>query len=141
MSKNRRQYPRIRLFRLTIKVKVKGADSFSDVELINLSAGGLCFIRNSILNFGDALILRFEFKTRQVDMIGKIVRLDGREVGVQFTCTDDEIKEFVDSFNAELSSYLIPTASDGSRLELPGYTPRPQDKKSDIDAMLDIEPQ
>ena len=45
-------------------------------------------------------MLKTNFKTRKVILNGQIVRVDGREVAVRFANSEDEIKTFVDTFNA-----------------------------------------
>lgn len=139
MAVNRREYPRVKLFKFSVEVSKKGENAFVPVEVVNISAGGLCFLGRSILYQGDMLEMRFPFKRSTIIMPGRVVRVNGREIGVQFTCSQDEIIDFVSAYNEEIQSMAIST-KENIHLVLPGFNTQETGKHS-IDNMLDIGPE
>ncbi len=139
MVVNRREYPRVKLFKFNVEVSKKGEHSYVPVEVVNISAGGLCFLSRSIIYQGDALEFRFPFKHTTVIMPARVVRINVREIGVQFSCSQDEIAEFVATYNEEIQSMAIST-KENIHIVLPGYTDQAQEKNS-IDTLLDLGPE
>ncbi len=136
MAVNRREYPRVKLFRFSVEVSKHGENEFMPVEVVNISAGGLCFLSKSIIYHGDMLDFRFPFKRREIIMPARVVRINGREVGVQFTADSDEIIDFVTTYNEEIQSMTI-AAKENVRLILPGYNT--ENQKHSIDNLLDLD--
>ena len=135
-SIEKRTYDRIKTSKLAVEYKIKGRDTVYNVELINLGAGGMCFLRNSILTRDDQLLVRFPFKTRKVILNGHIVRIDGREVAVRFANTEEEIKTFVDTFNEEYPLLTRNSEKKGRMLHMPGenyHDPDEDDMKNIFD--------
>ncbi len=133
-SIDKRTYDRIKTPKFVVEYKIKGRDPVYQVELINLGAGGMCFLRNSILTRDDQLLIKFPFKTRKVILNGQIVRIDGREVAVRFDNGEDEIKTFVDTFNEEYPVLSRNAAGKTGMLRMPGDIPQ----NSDEDDMKNI---
>lgn len=126
-SIDKRTYDRIKTPKFVVEYKIKGRDPVYQVELINLGAGGMCFLRNSILTRDDQLLVKFPFKKRKVILNGQIVRIDGREVAVRFDNSEDEIKNFVDTFNDEYPLLARNSARKGGMLRMSGDTSRDSD--------------
>jgi flagellar capping protein FliD len=72
-------------------------------------------------------------------MPARVVRVNGREVGVKFTASQDEIAEFVATYNEEIQSMAIST-KENIHIVLPGYTDQAKEKNS-IDTLLDLGPE
>ncbi|MGV7927752.1 MAG: PilZ domain-containing protein [Spirochaetota bacterium] len=119
-SIDKRTFDRIKTPKFVVEYKIKGRDPVYQVELINLGAGGMCFLRNSIITRDDQLLVKFPFKTRKVILNGQIVRVDGREVAVRFANSEDEIKTFVDTFNEEYPLLARDSSKRGGLLRMPG---------------------
>jgi len=122
-----------------VEVSKKGENAFIPVEVVNISAGGLCFLGRSILYQGDMLEFRFPFKHKNIIMPARVVRVNGREIGVQFICSQDEITDFVSEYNEEIQSMAIST-KENIHLILPGYHAQNEGKNS-IDSLLDLGPE
>lgn len=139
MAVNRREYPRVKLFKFSVEVSKKGENSFLPVEVVNISAGGLCFLSRSIVYQGDMLDFRFPFKRKTITLPARIVRINGREVGVQFTASEDDIIDFVTTYNEEIQSMAIST-KENIHIILPGHNPQ-ENSKHNIDSLLDLGPE
>ncbi|MCX7679006.1 MAG: PilZ domain-containing protein [Spirochaetes bacterium] len=135
----RREYPRVKLFKFIVEMSKKGENNFAPVEVVNISAGGLCFLTRSIIYKGDLLDIRFPFSRRTIVLPGKVVRIHGREVGVQFTCNKDEMIDFVNTYNDEIQAMRIST-KENVHLIVPGYNDVGKGKDF-IDILLDIGPE
>lgn len=97
----RRNFDRLKTTALFVEYKTNESDVVFKVEIINLSAGGVCFLRNSTINQNDVIQIKFPFRSRRIIMTGKVLRIDGKEVAVQFLNPEDEIERFVKIFNKE----------------------------------------
>lgn len=137
-SIDKRTYDRIKTPKFVVEYKIKGREPVYQVELINLGAGGMCFLRNSILTRDDQLLVKFPFKTRKVILNGQIVRIDGREVAVRFDNGEEEIKTFVDTFNDEYPLLARDSARKGGMLRMPGDASRDSDE-DDMKNMFNID--
>ena len=118
-SIDKRDHQRIRTSKLTVEFKVKGSESVNKVDVVNVAAGGICFLRNSIVSKGDILAIKFPFKFTKILMNGEIIRLDGREVAVKFLNSEDEIKRYVEAFNEEYPTIEKEASKKDSILRLP----------------------
>ncbi len=136
-SIDKRNFSRIKTSKLFVDYKMKGDISPTTVELVNVAAGGLCFLRKSVVNKGDTLTIKFPFKTQKVLLSGEILRIDGREVGVRFTSSENEIKNFVDVFNEEYTGLIKEASRHGGRLTMPGENDDQND--TDPERIFDIE--
>lgn len=137
-SIDKRTYDRIKTPKFVVEYKIKGREPVYQVELINLGAGGMCFLRNSILTRDDQLLVKFPFKTRKVILNGQIVRIDGREVAVRFDNGEEEIKTFVDTFNDEYPLLARDSARQGGMLRMPGDASHDSDE-DDMKNMFNID--
>ncbi|MCU0848794.1 MAG: PilZ domain-containing protein [Spirochaetes bacterium] len=135
MPANNRKYPRIKTDRLRIQSFFRGGGASFQVEVLNLSAGGLCLISNGVLRTGDVLLFRFPFKSVEVSLQGRIVRASGREAGVRFMNPENEIKEFVGLFNTD--TLKLADASFRPRMKL--YFPGGRSFGAGLGSLLDIE--
>ncbi len=137
MAANRRIFPRVHLFKFFVEAALKDEKKYTGVEIVNISAGGLCFLSKFIVSPGDEFTFRFPLKRGDIILPGKAVRINGREVGIRFTCDHDTIADFVDAYNEELHALTI-NKKEESRLILPGHE---KDRISDSDDFLDIGPE
>ena len=138
MAANRRVFLRVELFKFIVEVARKDDKNFTGVEVVNISAGGLCFLTKFIVAMDDQLDFRFPLKSRTIILPGRVVRVDGREAGIQFTCDNDATIDFVDAYNEELRALTI-NKKEESRLVLPGYE-KSADKYAGLDDVLDLGP-
>ncbi len=126
-SLDKRIFNRIKTPSLFMDYKIKGGDTVYKAELVNLSAGGICFLRNSIINKGDLLVVRFPFMSRKILLTGHVLRVDGREVGIKFLNTEEEVAQFVDLFNKEYPNFSRHHRKD-HKLLIPGQEDDPPEK-------------
>jgi hypothetical protein len=134
-SIDKRNTGRIKMPNIFIEYKVKGSDTPFKVEIVNISSGGLCFLRNSILTKNDVLLIKFPFKNAKVILEAQVLRLDGREVGVKFLNPEDEIGRFVEAFNYEYPSLSREAKGKGQPL----LFTKSRDDEDDPDSALDID--
>jgi len=135
MAANRREFPRVSLFKFIVETKMADGSTFSGVEVVNISAGGLCFLTRSIVHVGDHMEFRFPLRSRTIILPARVIRVDGREAGVQYTCDRDAIIDFVDAYNEEIRAMTI-SKKEESHLVVPGYN-RDIDRFTGIDDILD----
>ncbi len=136
-SIEKRRHSRLKTERFSVEYMIKGFDTVYSAEVINISAGGLCFVRDAIVRRGDYLTLKFPFKTRKLIFSGEVLRVDGREVGISFHESEENIERLVEIFNHEYPSYHRAGPSKVEKL----YA-RDSDRKADNNdkGFLDIEP-
>lgn len=128
-SLEKREHERIKTSRFIIEYMVKGFDAVYKAEVINMSAGGLCYLRDAIVRKGDEIRIKFPFKSRKVIFTGEVVRVVGREVGVQFIEDEEKIELLVGVMNQEYPALKVGSENvEGKK------------KKKDNDNYLDIEP-
>ena len=84
-----------------MKYKLDGQTTVYKAEVINISSGGICFLRTAYLEIGDVIHLKFPFKSKKILLNAKVIRMDGREAGIKFLDTDEQIEKFVKVFNLE----------------------------------------
>ncbi|HDP80824.1 MAG TPA: PilZ domain-containing protein [Spirochaetes bacterium] len=137
-SFDKRTFPRIRTPKLVIDYKIKETEQVYKAELLDVSAGGLGFLRNAIISKNDVLIIKFPFKTQKILLTGQVIRLDGREVGVRFENPDSEIEKFVETFNDEYS-YLLKSAPESDAREFKDFGTGGGPTEKTIDELLDPE--
>jgi hypothetical protein len=112
---------------------VKGFDAVYRADVINVSAGGLCYLRDAIVKTGDVIKIKFPFKSKKVVFNGEVIRVVGREVGVQFNETEDKIEMFIEILTSE-----YPALKEGLDIDIGKY--KGKKKKKDDENYLDIEP-
>lgn len=101
MNLDKRNHKRLKTQDLIVKYKVEGETTVYKAELINISAGGVCFLRSAYLELGNIIHLKFPFKSRKILLTAKVIRVDGREVGIKFLNPDEQIDKFIKTFNEE----------------------------------------
>jgi len=107
MAFDKRKFHRFRNFKLHIEFKHSSARYYSSVELIDISSGGLCFLTNTQVGIDNNLNFKFSFGSKKILMSGIAARINGREVGVEFTNSDNEITKFVSGYNKEVERLKI----------------------------------
>ncbi len=101
MNIDKRNHKRLKTRDLTIKYKLEGQNVVYKADVINISSGGICFLRSAYLEIGDVLHIKFPFKSKKILLTAKVIRMDGREAGIKFLDSDDQIEKFINVFNAE----------------------------------------
>ena len=138
-SLDKREYNRVRALNLFIEYRYKRGNSVYRVPIINISAGGICFIRNSIIHKGDVLQIKFPFKSKKIILNAKVIRVEGREVAIKFLDSEEKIDKFVEVFNEEypiISKKDIPFKE---RLTTEKITYQNDKFKKELDSLLNIE--
>lgn len=102
---DRRENDRVKLSHFYVQYKMSGqinadAPVFS-VEVLNLSFGGICFLRDSVLYKDDEIIILFPFKSRKMTIKAKVIRIEGKEVAASFIDNEDKIEMMTSIFNKE----------------------------------------
>lgn len=97
----RRDFERIRTDKFTVEYRVISDDHTVLADVINVSGGGICFLRNVPIKKGDVIQVLFPFKTKKVVLKAQVMRLEGREVGLKFIDEEKKVDEFVEIFNRE----------------------------------------
>ena len=136
MGRERRIFPRLSLHRLIIDAKQSGDVAAHKAEVVNVSAGGLCVLRKFTVTMGEEITFTFHFRSGSLSLAGGVVRTDGREVGIKFIGSEDEIARFVDAFNDEMAGTVI-RKRDGSRLVVPGNDDEGNFSRGGPDDMFD----
>jgi hypothetical protein len=136
-SIEKRRHTRLKTERFFVEYMMKGFDAVYRAEVINISAGGLCFVRDAVVRRGDFLTLKFPFKSKKIIFSGEVLRVDGREVGVSFHESEENIERLVEIFNHEYPSYQRAGTKKIEKLYV-----RESDRKADNNdnGFLDIEP-
>ncbi len=101
MSNDKREFHRFRSIVLNVGFKQSPDRYFSSVEIADVSTGGLCFLTNTNVRINDKLTFQFSFGSNKILMYGNVSRINGREVGVRFTNTENEVQKFINSYNLE----------------------------------------
>jgi hypothetical protein len=96
-----RKFDRVRTEHLIIQYKHENDENVYEVEVINLAAGGICFLRNSVLTKGDTIKILFPFKSKKIVLLTKILRVEGRETAGKFEDNQDKIDSMIKLFNEE----------------------------------------
>lgn len=134
---DRRNFDRLKTLSFKIEYSPQGSECTFNVEVINISAGGICFLRDSFIRVGEHLNITFPFKTRDVVLDGIVLRFDGREVALKFLNSEEELEKFVETFNAEYEKYFK-KVRDG-KLERIVRSSSPVVEKNSLDNMFDID--
>jgi hypothetical protein len=134
---DRRNFDRLKTLNFKIEYSPLGSESLFNVEVVNISAGGICFLRDSFIRVGEHLNIMFPFKSRDVVLDGIVLRFDGREVALKFLNSEEELEKFVETFNAEYVQHFK-KVRDGKlerliRSTSPAVGRNPQDNMFDID--------
>ncbi|MFH0977281.1 MAG: PilZ domain-containing protein [Spirochaetota bacterium] len=98
---DKRFFDRLKTNSFSIDYKIINGGSVYHADVINISAGGMCFLRTSILEKGDMLQIKLPFHSKKIILTGEIIRIEGREVAVKFLDDEHQIEKFVESFNVE----------------------------------------
>lgn len=97
----KRKYNRIKTEHLIIQYQHENEDTIYDAEVINLSAGGICFLSKSVIHKDDMIKILFPFKTKKVILKSTILRVEGRETAAKFIEDQEKIDTMIRLFNKE----------------------------------------
>ncbi len=98
--------------------------------MVNISASGICILRNAFLEKGDEINIRFPFKSKNILLTAKIIRVEGKEVGIKFLDDDEIIENFIIVFNKE---YPQLGKEDKDKVFSENVDPYAEDKDSEDD--------
>jgi hypothetical protein len=98
---DKRYFIRLKTNTFSIEYKIADTNGVFSARVINISAGGICFLRESILEKGDILQIKFPFKSKKIILTAEVIRIEGREVAVKFLDDERQIEKFVENFNLE----------------------------------------
>jgi hypothetical protein len=98
---DKRYFDRLKTNSFSVEYKIINTNGVNKADVINISAGGMCFLRTSILEKTDIIQIKFPFHTKKVILTGEIIRIEGREVAVKFLDEERQIDRFVENFNIE----------------------------------------
>ena len=102
---DKRETERVKLTHFFVQYKMAGATEADapvfTVEVLNISARGICFLRNSVLYKNDEILILFPFKTRKLTIHAKVIRVEGKEVAAHFSDKEDKIDLMTGIFNKE----------------------------------------
>jgi hypothetical protein len=138
-SIDKREYNRVRPLNLHIEYRHKRDDSVYKVSIINISAGGICFIRNSIIHKGDILQIKFPFKSKKIILNAKVIRVEGREVAIKFLESEEKIDKFVEIFNEEYPIISKKDITFKERLSTEKIAYQNDRFNKDLDSILNID--
>ncbi|MBN1499147.1 MAG: PilZ domain-containing protein [Spirochaetes bacterium] len=101
-SIDKRGFFRVKVEKFKVKYRIVNSESDGvEVEVVNVSAGGICFLRDTSLFKGETIEILFPFKTKKIILKAEILRVEGREVGIQFIDEKNKVSDFLDVFNSE----------------------------------------
>ncbi len=138
-SIDKREYNRVKPLNLHIEYRYKKSDSVYKVFIINISAGGICFIRNSIIHKGDILQIKFPFKSKKIILDAKVIRVEGREVAIKFLDSEEKIDKFVEVFNEEYPLISKRDITLNERLSTEKIAYQNDKSNKDLDSILNID--
>lgn len=92
---------RVKTKKFLLEYKIGNNDTIYQAYVINLSSGGLCFLRTSVIEKGDILQLKFAFSKKRIVLAGEVIRVDGREVAIKYLSSETELERFVEAYNEE----------------------------------------
>ncbi len=98
---DKRIFIRLKTHNFSIEYKIAETTGVFNAKVINISAGGICFLRTSILEKGDIIQIKFPFKAKKIILTAEVKRIEGREVAVKFLDEEHQIEKFVENFNIE----------------------------------------
>lgn len=136
---DKRTSNRVKTLNFRIAYMLYGTKTIYQAEVINLSVGGICFLRQSMIKKGDQLILTFPFRSKKIALNASVSRVIGREVAVKFHKNDKEIDTLASLFNAEYE-LLFKQVRDGKLDKLERLnSKRITEDDTATDYMLDID--
>ncbi len=98
-QRDKRETQRLKTRNLIMQYRLPGRDTTYTGEVINMSAGGLCFLRQGLIDKGTTIQIRFPAIAKKIILSGTVIRIDGRETSVKFTTDEKEIEQFIAEFN------------------------------------------
>ena len=97
-SFEKRKFTRTGSLDLKIEYKLMSAIAKGTAEIINMSTGGLCFLRDTVIYKGEHLFITFPSVSFD-DIKAEVRRVEGREVAVQFLECEEKIEKLVEAIN------------------------------------------
>lgn len=132
---DKRNFKRLKTNSFHIEYKIINGTGVYKADVINVSAGGICFLRASILEKGNILQIKFPFRSKKVILTAEIIRIEGREVAVKFLDEEHQIERFVENFNIE----FLGLRSKDDKHGLPDNSEIKQEKENYNNIFNDIE--
>jgi hypothetical protein len=128
----KRLYERIKTGNMVIEFTGYDGRVLASAEAINISPGGMCFLRSSMFTVGDILKIAFPLNEGKMYIEGKVLRISGREVGIKFTSSEENVIGLLLALNNE-----FPTLNIKSRLSLTVPTEQYDDRGIEKALQLD----
>ncbi len=135
----KRNHNRLKTDDLTVEYKIEGEDTVYKAEVINLSVGGICLLRSAFLDKEDVIHIKFPFESKKIVLIAKVIRVDGREVGIKFLNSDSQIERFIQTFNEEYPLLKKDRIQIGGKIYADGNLPQYEENEEGEDKMFDID--
>ncbi|MCP4763913.1 MAG: PilZ domain-containing protein [archaeon] len=135
----KRNHNRLKVNELIVEYKIEGGSTIYTAELINLSTGGICMLRSAVLDKGDIIHIKFPFESKKTVLIAKVIRVDGREVGIKFLNTEDQLEKFIEIFNKEYSLLKKGNNKFGEKIYPDNLSPYKENEDEELNNMFDID--
>ena len=125
-SINKRVYPRIRPFNLSVDLIVNNTGLLKKVRVQNISKGGASLSSNAVMKQSDLVQIKFSFLYDILIINSEIVRISSSELAVKFAFKNDrERDKFHDLFEKEIAGdhKATPIEGDQNEPEAPSKNP------------------
>lgn len=117
---NRRKGLRL-MAEVDFSFKLAGKESVYLGRSINISSFGMSFSTGTVLYPDETLYFNFKLNTENMVIPGRIIRISGKEISVEFNLSQEERQRFVSLFNQEVtkdsSSIYISLMDSKKRIE------------------------
>ena len=102
---DRRSSERIKTDKLTVEIRFATDTLSFTSDVINISRGGICLLRNVPIKKDDILHITFQFKTKVFVLKAQAMRIEGREVGLKFLDDPEVLEGLIEVFHREHSKH------------------------------------
>jgi hypothetical protein len=100
---NRRQGERLRA-EVEFDYKVSGKEGIYNGLSYNISSFGMAFLADTVLYEGESLLFYFRLNRENLVIPGRVKRVKGKEISVEFNLDEEERHRFIRLFNQEITS-------------------------------------
>ena len=129
----RRDSERIKTNNFTVECQFS-TDSYPiSANVINISDGGICLLRNVPIQKNDIIQVVFPFRTRKLILRAQVMRVEGREVGLKFMEDDEILADLTALFHREQKMHASETdmKEEEEKINL--------SRREDIEDILDLD--
>jgi hypothetical protein len=122
---DRRSSERIKTENLAVEFRFATDTLPFTSDVINISSGGICFLRNAPIKKEDILYITFPFKAKKIVLKAQVMRIEGREAGLKFLNDPEVSEDMIAIFHREHSKHA--------------YEKKPSDSRTDdLEEILDL---